>query len=729
MRVTPRSILCLLLFCLVTLLPSLLSSDLVAAADRSTILAPTNHDRKAELPAGAWHRFSNRINLLSTPSGNLIVNKSFEDGPFSPMASPDGWDHENWSWRAIFTWDGTQAYVGNKSVKIVTSTPNDARWTQTVTVQPHTTYLLSGWIKTENVAHTAESEDVGANLSLNGTTLHSNGLFGTNDWTYTSLLFNSGDDTQVTVAARLGFWWGTTTGTAWFDGLQLTPVEPSGQHPPWKILVLIYTTTDFSYTDGLGQHRVIATMTQAEIDRAADTAIRFIESDVPALTSGNMHPIPTVRYPEQALADLEPISTGYWPSMESTAPERDPTFDSVIVVWDSLGIDVNTGQVVELLPPYCGLTSHMGTTQTYATMKVTCVASNNRNIFKHEWGHSILFYFDAIGTAPKPAVDNHINDTTTRYVHCPTGESYILQDETDDNPIPNSIYNNETGFTHDYYSGTTATPDQPTRCLGITPQAWAMGGPVSRPERTSFYDLAIERPPARSAAPGTVVTHTLRITNTGNTTDTFDLTVAGNDWPSIAPIQIGPLLARAGSDADISVTIPPDATYDASDTVTITIVSHQDAGAFATAILTTAIDSRFYSLEIGKHGPSTATVGEQITYTLTVTNSGKIIATGLTITDIIPNGVNYVNGGTLLGDTVSWTIDYLAANDAMVQVSLIVSTTTPTIVLNDNYGVGSSGGFSSTGTIPITTVVSAREPAIHRIFLPIILGDFGAVAP
>jgi hypothetical protein len=123
----------------------------------------------------------------------------------------------------------------------------------------------------------------------------------------------------------------------------------------------------------------------------------------------------------------------------------------------------------------------MGTGQTYDAIYADFVQSNQRNVFKHEWGHSILFYYDAAGTAPKPAVDNHINNTTNQYVNCQTGLPYILVDETDDNPIPNSIYNNLSGFTHDYYSGETATADLPYRCLGITPAAWASGGPVTRP--------------------------------------------------------------------------------------------------------------------------------------------------------------------------------------------------------------------------------------------------------
>ena len=51
----------------------------------------------------------------------------------------------------------------------------------------------------------------------------------------------------------------------------------AAENPRWKILVLIYRATDFTYTDNLGdQHRVVASMMQAEINRATDPATRFL---------------------------------------------------------------------------------------------------------------------------------------------------------------------------------------------------------------------------------------------------------------------------------------------------------------------------------------------------------------------------------------------------------------------------------------------------------------------
>jgi len=72
----------------------------------------------------------------------------------------------------------------------------------------------------------------------------------------------------------------------------------------------------------------------------------------------------------------------------------------------------------------------------------------------------------------------------------------MLVDEQPGSPIPNSIYNNQSGFTHDYYSGTTALAATPSQCLGIPRGAWAYGGPLTlagdlNPPSISVADAAV----------------------------------------------------------------------------------------------------------------------------------------------------------------------------------------------------------------------------------------------
>lgn len=493
---------------------------------------------------------------------NILSNGSFEEGNYSPTESPIDWAWDAWQPSAIPTWDDTQARTDDKSVKIYAATPNDARWIQTVDIEPNKLYFLSGWIKTDNVGHTAESVDAGANLSLYGTWTHSAGVFGTRDWTRNGILFNSGSDIQVTVGARLGYWAGTTTGTAWFDDLELKPIVPMDPNPSWKILVLIYQETDFEVTDNTGTyHHYVASMMQDEMEQAALAAKQFVEIDIPALTSGNMVPDITVRFPERVLSELSQVGDGWWPSPEDTAPERDPEFDSVIVIWDPRATDLTTNNY-EWIGYGDGLAAYMGTGQTYFSMQIdAAVYRGHRNVFKHEWGHCILFYFDAVGTAPKPTVSNHAE--ATDYVNCQTEQFYVWQDEMLANPIPNSIYNNESGFTHDYYSGTTATADQPSRCLGIIPEAWALGGPVS-------HSGNINQPPVAICQDLKVLTE--------STTCSADASVDDGSYdPDGDPITLFQEPAGPYSLGDTDVTLTVTDEKGASDTcdATVTVEDHE----------------------------------------------------------------------------------------------------------------------------------------------------------
>lgn len=260
----------------------------------------------------------------------------------------------------------------------------------------------------------------------------------------------------------------------------------TSSYPAWEILVLIYTQTEFVYTDDTGVERHgFAQMDIPERLQAAATARLFFEYDVPLLTSGMQTPVLTIRYPDRALTQLGEFC-GHWPDKLSTAEDLDPAFDSVIVIWDDEGTDLLSNEPIDLMQ--CGgLNLSDGVGQTYSVFPVSS-SWGSRNILKHEWGHAILDYFHAAGSSPEPKVNNHINDTDTQYVNCLTGLPYRLEDESANQPIPNSIYNNQQGFTHDYYSGQTATPDQPQRCLGITSDAWASPPPTQQDTLRSLWE-------------------------------------------------------------------------------------------------------------------------------------------------------------------------------------------------------------------------------------------------
>jgi len=491
---------------------------------------------------------------------DLVSNGGFELPVENSTADPLNWSTSQWLPYSQFSRDHENAHSEASSLRIKSVTGNDAWLWQEVVVEPDTPYMLTGWIKTENV-----SAGVGANLSLVGTWTHTEGLNGTNDWTRVSLWFNSGANTRIIIGARLGYWGSLCAGTVWFDDLRLTAIKPDGTHPSWKILVLIYDKTDALVTDTTGvSHHMVGAMSLAEIERATLAATEFVKTDIPALTSGNMIPELTIRYPDHALARLDPYGQGWCPSPTNTAPDRDQSFDSVIVIWDPWVVDQFTGTNYWIGGGAAGLASSMGAGQTYLTIVIEATGYGHRNVFKHEWGHSILSYFDAIGASPKPRVTNHA--VINQYVHWPTGENYVWVDETDANPIPNSIYNNESGFTHDYYSGTIATADEPTQRLGITPEAWMLGGPVTKPGLSVPIISAVAVTPSTLWPPNhdmVDVTVSFDITNSCALIET-ELSVKSNeppdsraksDWEVVDAHHVRLRAERSGASGDRLYTI------------------------------------------------------------------------------------------------------------------------------------------------------------------------------
>jgi hypothetical protein len=97
------------------------------------------------------------------------------------------------------------------------------------------------------------------------------------------------------------------------------------------------------------------------------------------------------------------------------------------------------------------------------------------------------------------------------------------------------------------------------------------------------------------------VTFRANITNTGNATDTFDITISGNSWTTTAPVTGGPLVPGEIAIVDIDVLIPPGVLDGATDNATVTFTSQGDPSESTSVVTaTTAIYLKVYLPTITK---------------------------------------------------------------------------------------------------------------------------------
>jgi uncharacterized repeat protein (TIGR01451 family) len=190
--------------------------------------------------------------------------------------------------------------------------------------------------------------------------------------------------------------------------------------------------------------------------------------------------------------------------------------------------------------------------------------------------------------------------------------------------------------------------------------------------------LALVANGAQNATPGSVVYYPHSLTNTGNGSDSYNLTSSNAGGFTMTSVQFfldngsgtptGPAITSTGVLAAgatfklIAVgTLPNTATAAQTNTITVTGTSQFDntktvSNTDLTTVTTNAVVTLTKSASVAS-GPA----GTAITYTLTYTNTGNSTATAVAITDILPAGLTYTansarwstTGATVLSDSGS----------------------------------------------------------------------------
>ena len=160
---------------------------------------------------------------LAGEEANLLKNPGFEE--LTEAGLPVGWQTDAYLTREGITrfsvTDGAKS--GEHAALVENYDMNDARYAQTVKVQPNAMYRLSGWIRAAEIPDAGR----GANLSVEGVYAFSDSFYETEgEWVYVETYgLTSDDQTEITVFARLGGYSGESQGTAAFDDLSLVKVD------------------------------------------------------------------------------------------------------------------------------------------------------------------------------------------------------------------------------------------------------------------------------------------------------------------------------------------------------------------------------------------------------------------------------------------------------------------------------------------------------------------------
>ena len=159
--------------------------------------------------------------MCAASAENLLENPDFLHLDEEEM--PVGWYTDAYIMEpgyTVFKFEGDAEHRAAVSIQNIGE--NDARFAQTVNVEPDSIYLLSGYVRAEDV-----EGGHGANLSIDGIYAFSDKYYDTDGkWEYIQYYGETGPEQEyLTVFARLGGYSGISTGKAWFADLSLIKVD------------------------------------------------------------------------------------------------------------------------------------------------------------------------------------------------------------------------------------------------------------------------------------------------------------------------------------------------------------------------------------------------------------------------------------------------------------------------------------------------------------------------
>jgi uncharacterized repeat protein (TIGR01451 family) len=369
---------------------------------------------------------------------------------------------------------------------------------------------------------------------------------------------------------------------------------------------------------------------------------------------------------------------------------------------------------------------------------------------------------------PTPAIGTDVTFTITVRNNGPSPASSVVVDDTlpaglvyQSNVPSQGSYNSATGVWTVGALGVTqsATLTLTATVAGPTPAALTNTATASGAEQDPYLpnntgnvtinsaivaDLRVTKTDNRTIVePGLPVTYTIVVSNLGPSavtdapvTDAFPPELTGVTWTCTAtapavcdtPAGAGTIAATvdlpAGGAATFTATgtlnpATPAGTLTNTATVAVPVGSTDPDLTNNTATDTSTIVPTA-DVQITKSGPATVVAGTSVTYTLTVTNNGPGVATGIAVTDPIPSGLAFSSVSAPCSATITTT--GCALGSLPVGGSTVV-----TLTFDVPPGYTTPDPVNNTATVSTTSVDAnpANNTAVAQTALAAPVTDLG----
>jgi peptide/nickel transport system substrate-binding protein len=214
-------------------------------------------------------------------------------------------------------------------------------------------------------------------------------------------------------------------------------------------------------------------------------------------------------------------------------------------------------------------------------------------------------------------------------------------------------------------------------------------------------------PSTKNGDNGSTITYTVTVKNTGTKSDNYSLTVTDNaGWsPSLSPTSLTTISAGSSGNSTLSVTIPSDAVGGNIDSITVTATSHENAAVKASSSCTARVASTHGVTVSISPGSESDLKGANLTYAVTVNNTGNASDTytltttndlGWTIS-VSPSPLT-VPGGSTRSATLNVAIPTNAADNTINNIMVTAS------------GTGVSDSDNCTAKVNPTPSLTVKNP-------------------